>query len=260
VVEDEKEYDRIQPAPMTRGFATFGGNTMYLRGEQADGEVITHELTHILFGKIVRPGLQIPDWFNEGLAQHASGSHEPTLELIYRMNAGEILSLSALNEIDALQSSNRELATLQGLAVVRFLVTEFGENSLWELVDNLRYARTFNQALMETYGHTDLELNAKWMAYAETNYSLVSPVVLRTAGLLVTGILAVLALLVWLGRRTRRGRDSGEPDLSAEELAAAGWGVPETPEATDRETDHSHARISSGTQESVLEPREPQTR
>jgi hypothetical protein len=200
---------------------------MYLRGEQADGEVVAHELTHIFLGKTVRPGLVIPDWFNEGLAQYAAGSAEPTLELIYRMSAGEILTLPALSEIDALQSTNRELATLQGLAVVRFLVDEFGEQRLWQLVDDLRYARTFNQALMDAYGYTDLELSDRWMTYAETNYSVVSPVVLRTVGLLATGLLATLALLVWLGRRSRSRGFAGEPELSAQELLSVGWGTRE---------------------------------
>lgn len=221
VVEDSKEYERIQPAPMTRGFATFGGTHIYLRGDQVDQEVVTHELTHIMLGLVVRPGVEIPDWFNEGLAQHAAGADRFTFELVYQVSTGSMLTLQALGDVDALQDPNREIATLQGLAVVRFLVDEFGEEALWELVDNLRYARTFNQALMETYRHSDLELNAKWMAYAESNYSLVSSGLARTVGALALGALALLALLVWLGRRSHRLYGPGEPALEQAEIDAA---------------------------------------
>jgi hypothetical protein len=220
VVEDKDEYEQIEPAPRTRGFATFGGETMYLRGDQMDQEVVTHELVHIMLGQIVRPGLAVPDWFNEGLAQYASGSNEYTLELIYRAGTGGLLSLPALDHVDALQSPDRELATLQGLAVVRFLVEEFGEERLWDLVDNLRYARSFNQALMQTYQYTDLEINDKWLAYAEDNYNLVSPAMLRVLLTMSLGLLAAAAGVVWLFKRSRRLYGPG-PALTAEELAAA---------------------------------------
>jgi hypothetical protein len=221
VVEDTTEYEKIQPAPSTRGFATFGGSVIYLRGDEVDKEVVAHELTHILLGKVVRLGLELPDWFNEGLAQYASGSDEFTLELIYRMSAGELLSLPALSQVDALQGPSRELATLQGLAVIRFLVQEFGEQALWELVDNLRYARSFEQALLETYGHTDLELDKKWMAYAESHYSLLSPAMLRSLLTVSLGLLALLAALVWYVRRSRRLYGAGGPNLVEAEIRAA---------------------------------------
>src|SRR5680860_1038966 len=38
VVEDDSEFDAIQPAPRTRGFATYGGNRIYLRGRDVDQE------------------------------------------------------------------------------------------------------------------------------------------------------------------------------------------------------------------------------
>jgi hypothetical protein len=220
VVQDRREYENIQPAPRTRGFATFGGETIYLRGDQMDQEVVTHELVHIMLGKIVRPGLEVPDWFNEGLAQYASGSQAYTLELMYRAGTGQILSLPALDQVDALQSPHREMATLQGLAVVRFLVDEFGPEKLWDLVDNLRYARSFNQALMQTYRYTDLEINERWMAYAEDNYNLLSPAMLRVLLSAAFGLLVIAAAVVWLFKRSRRLYGPG-PSLTLEELAAA---------------------------------------
>jgi hypothetical protein len=203
IVESQTEYEAIQPAPMTRGFATFGGTRIYLRGDSVDQEVVTHELMHILFGLNVRPGVPIPDWFNEGLAQYASGAPEATMQLIYDRSSGRILTLQQLGAVDALQSPDRDLATTEGLAVVRFLTDKYGESQLWNLVGSLRTSSTFEQALLQTYGRTDLQLNETWMAYARQHYSLFSPLLIETLLTMLLTVLAVAAVVVWLLRRSR---------------------------------------------------------
>jgi Peptidase MA superfamily len=221
IVENPAEYEVIQPAPMTRGFATFGGTRIYLRGDSVDQEVVTHELTHILFGLNVRPGVPIPDWFNEGLAQYASGAPESTIQLIYDRSAGRILTLQQLGAVDALQSPDRDLATTEGLAVVRFLADEYGGPRLWNLVGSLRTSSTFEQALLQTYGRTDLQLNETWMAYARQHYSLFSPLLIETLLTMLLTLLVVAAVVVWLVRRSRGlGRIGGVDLTEGERLAA----------------------------------------
>ncbi len=222
VVEDRKEYERIEPASSTRGFATFGGNRVYLLGDQLDQEVVTHELTHIYLGKNVRPGLHVPDWFNEGLAQYASGSTGPTAELIYVLGTGDILPLAELGQIDALHDHDRQLATVQGLAVVQFLANEYGDSSVWSLVEQLGRARTFGQALLDTYGRTDLQLDAQWMAYAKDRYGLLGPEGLRLLASAGLGLLALVAAGVWFVRRAMRLRPApSEVPLTSQEIAEA---------------------------------------
>ncbi len=220
VIEDPKLYAQIQPAPMTRGFATFGGTRIVLSGDQLDQEVVTHELAHILLGLNVSPGLSLPDWFNEGFAQFASGARPDALQMMYYANQGDLLSLPQLNKVDALHSPNRELATLQGLAVVDFLVHTYGQERFWELVRSLRTADSLNQAMQSTYGLTDLQLDKRWAAYADQNYSLLSGPMLRLFGLVALGGLAVLATGVFLVRQTRRRAAEG-PDLTWTEIEAA---------------------------------------
>lgn len=221
IIEDGDVYERIQPAPMTRGFATFGGSRIYLRGDQLDQEVVTHEVTHILLGLAIPPDLWIPDWFNEGLAQYLSGTRPDALELIYYSSGEDLLSLPELSRVDALRSPNRQLATLQGLAVVGFLVDEFGEDRLEALIGRLASADSFNRALHETYGLTDLQLDRQWSAYAEDNYSLLSPAMLRMLGLLTLAALATVAAAVTFIRRTRRLAAEEGPALTWYEIQAA---------------------------------------
>jgi Peptidase MA superfamily len=222
VVEDSKEYERIQPAPMTRGFATFGGRQVYLLGDQLDQEVVTHELVHILMGYNVAPDLRIPDWFNEGLAQYASGARQSGLGLLFWGDATEMLPLSTLDTVDALKGPQRELATVEGLAVVQFLVASYGEPALWELTTRLGHADSFNQALLDTYGRTKLQLNQEWMTYAEDTYSLLSPRGVRILGVLAFAFLVMLTTTVWFVRRTiMLVKSSTEPSLTLAEIAAA---------------------------------------
>lgn len=220
VIEDPKLYEKIQPAPMTRGFATFGGTQVVLSGDQLDQEVVTHELAHILLGLNLAPELALPDWFNEGFAQFASGARPDPLQMMYYANGGDLLSLPQLNKVDALHSPNRELATLQGLAVVEFLVRTYGQERFWELIRALRTADSLNQAMQKTYGLTDLQLDKQWATYADQNYSLLSAPMLRLLGLVALGGLAALATGVFLVRETRRRAADG-PDLTWAEIEAA---------------------------------------
>ena len=222
VVEDAAEYDRIQPATMTRGFATFGGNRIYLRGSDIDQEVVTHEVAHIMLGKNVRPGLDIPDWFNEGFAQFVSRGDQHNREIFYLVATGKLLPLPELDHVDALHGPNREFPTIQGLAVVQFLVHEYGQDKLWDLVSSLSHSRTFSQALLDTYGRSDLELSDQWLAYAESEYGILSTVGLETAGTAALGLLALLAVVVFISSRLRLrpGRASAN-DLSEWEVEQA---------------------------------------
>ncbi len=216
----DSEYDRIQPAPMTRGFATYGGYRIYLKSGSVDQEVVTHELTHIFLGHEVRSGLEVPDWFNEGLAQYVSGARAPTLQLIYEMSAGNMLSLEELGKVDALHDGNRQIASVEGLAIVQFLVQDFGEDRLWQLLARLGDASSFEDALTSTYGYSNLELNQRWMAYADDAYSLFSPSALRAYVTLVIGGLALIGAAIWLIRRTQLIY-AGEERLRDEEVVAA---------------------------------------
>lgn len=238
VVEDSEEYERIQPAPMTRGFATFGGRQVYLLGDQLDQEVVTHELVHILMGYNVAPNLRIPDWFNEGLAQYASGARRSSLGFLYSGEATEMLPLSTLDTVDALKGPLRELATVEGLAVVQFLVASYGEPALWELTTRLGHSDSFDQALFDTYGRTNLQLNQQWMTYAESSYGLLSPRGIRILGALSFAFLVMLATAVWFVRRTMLlVTSSTEPSLTFAEIAAA-ESFQEPGHDPDRE--HSH--------------------
>jgi len=222
VVEDSKEYERIQPAPMTRGFATFGGRQVFLLGDQLDQEVVTHELVHILMGYNVAPNLRIPDWFNEGLAQYASGARRSSLGSLYWGDTTEMLPLSTLDTVDALKGPLRELAAVEGLAVVQFLVASYGEPALWELTARLDRANSFNQALLDTYGRTNLQLSQQWMTYAKTTYGLLSPAGVRILGALSFAFLVMLATAMWFVRRTiMLVKSSTEPSLTFAEIAAA---------------------------------------
>lgn len=222
VVEDDAEYERIQPAAMTRGFATFRGNRIYLRGTDLDQEVVTHEMAHILLGANVQAGLRIPDWFNEGFAQFVSGADDHTIEVLYMVTSERVLGFSALGKIDALNGSDRDVATIQGLAVVRFLADRYGEERLWALVTGLADATDFNVALLETYGRSDLELSQDWVAYASHEYGLFSLAGLQMIGSMALGALALLAMTIWLVSAIRRSVRSPSPlDLTDTEIEEA---------------------------------------
>lgn len=221
VVEDDEEYDTIEPIPRTQGFATYGGNRIYLRGSKLTQETATHELAHILLGANVRPGVQVPDWFNEGLAQYVSGADGSDLSLFYAYQAGDFLPLSELSRVDALHGPDREMATIQGLAIVSFLVSRHGEARLWNLVARLGRAPSFERALHDTYDTTQPELNADWSAYAEDRYGFFSPAAFQFLGWALMGLLAALGAVTWVARRATLSQTADTQDLTGQEIADA---------------------------------------
>ncbi|MBI5444491.1 MAG: hypothetical protein HY900_25175, partial [Deltaproteobacteria bacterium] len=142
--------------------------------------------------------------------------------IFYSVASGRLLSMQELDRVDALAGPDRELATIEGLGIVHFLVERYGEDALWDLVSHFSHARTFGQALLDTYGRSDLELNDAWLAYAADEYGILSLVGFQTVGTTVFGILALVALTVWITTRFRLRRRPLSPlDLSDREIIEA---------------------------------------
>lgn len=124
-----------------------------------------HELTHILVGRFTFSCLvSIPTWLNEGLAMYGEGGLTPE-------EAGQLEEAIAENTLLSARaltgsfSENPEVASLsysQSYSLVNFLITEYDQQHMFDLLIALRDGAPIDQALETIYGFDVDGLEDAW--------------------------------------------------------------------------------------------------
>lgn len=140
------------------GFAA--GRELFMLAEAGDTDIsdlLAHELTHLVFFRFVPR--QPPLWLHEGFAEYESKAAYARLKGIgmsRQRGKNEVapLDVAQLTGIDAYPSEPAEVYQFyrESERLARFLVTEHDPKQFVPLVNLLADGRTFEQALLETYG------------------------------------------------------------------------------------------------------------
>ncbi len=175
---------------------------------------LTHELTHLVVHQATfSPYGQLPVWLDEGLATYSEGELDYDLRssLNRAISAGTLISVRSLCSPFSAYADKARLSYAQSYSLVEYLLNNYGQDKMLDLLTNLKQGSTYDEALTEVYGFDIDDLDVGWRA------TLTNPVALaRKAGLqpVWVGMLTALGvgLVVWgavaLRRRTR-GRSSG---------------------------------------------------
>ncbi len=176
-------------------------------GERA----LTHELTHLVVHQATfSPYGQLPVWLDEGLATHSEGELDYDLRssLNRAISEGTLISVRSLCSPFSAYADKARLSYAQSYSLVEYLLNNYGQDKMLDLLTILKQGSTYDEALTEVYGFDIDALDVGWRA------TLTNPVALaRKAGLqpVWVGMLTALGvgLVVWgsvaLRRRTRRG-------------------------------------------------------
>ena len=175
---------------------------------------LVHELTHLVVGQATfGPYGQLPLWLDEGLATYSEGELDPDLRssLIRAISEGTLISVRSLCSPFSAYADKARLSYAQSYSLVEYLLDNYGQDKMLDLLAVLKQGSTYDEALTEVYGFDVNGLDALWRA------TLTSPIALTRKGeshAVWVGMLAALAvgLVVWgavaLTRRTKR-RSSG---------------------------------------------------
>jgi len=178
-----------------------GYGTQRTRG-WSEARVLQHEWAHLALHQHLR-GLRIPQWFDEGYAEWASGG----------WNAGEGWRLRVafalggappLDSLDLAWPRDRAaagLAYLLSATAVEYLVQESGERGLRLFLDRWKAERSLDAAMRGVYGLTRGQFEEDWKSYVRKRYGWLF--VLSHS--FVFWLSLALALLVMV--RIRRGRN-----------------------------------------------------
>ncbi len=127
--------------------------------------VTAHELTHLVtYQMTYNPYGDIPNWLNEGLSMYAEGE----LEMSFRILLNEAISKDSLISVQSLSSAfpsdanEARLSYAQSYSIVEFLVNEYSQEKMLNLLNVFKQGSTYDDALTTVYGFDTNGLDNAW--------------------------------------------------------------------------------------------------
>jgi len=166
---------------------------------------LVHELTHLVVHQATfSPYGQLPLWLDEGLAMYSEGELDPVMRsyLEEAIAKDELISVRSLCSPFSAYSEKASLSYAQSYSLVEYLLDNYGQDSMLDLLAILKQGTTYDEALTEVYDFDIDGLDARWRATL-TSDTLVAiedgqPV---TSEIAMFAIIAV-ALVLWFWRRS----------------------------------------------------------
>ena len=165
---------------------------------------IIHELAHMVTHQMTfNPYNAIPTWLNEGLSMYAEGD----LDSVYRTALLRAIAGETLISVRGLSSPFSAFTILsyqsyaQSYSLVDFLISEYGQDSMFQLLGIFKQGAGYDDAFLRVYGFDLDGLNDLWLDYVTArdmymNLTLISLIVLVTGGFIIA--------VFWLWWRPRR--------------------------------------------------------
>jgi hypothetical protein len=189
---------------------------------------LVHELTHLVVHQATfSPYGQLPIWLDEGLATYNEGE----LDIGFRSSLeeaileDELISVRSLCSPFSAETEKARLSYAQSYSVVEYLLDNYGQERMLELLAILKQGNTYDEALTEVYGFDIDGLDVNWRGTLASQTVISASRIPEqgegTAGQSHPAVIAVLAALatalaLWgalaLERRTWR-RSSGKATI-----------------------------------------------
>jgi hypothetical protein len=128
-------------------------------------EVIPHELAHLVVHQFTfSPYADLPTWLDEGLAMYAEGEMRPGYADILENAArsGNLITVRSLSSPFSVFGGEAELAYIQSYSLVEYLVENYGQQKMFDLLNTFKEGSGFDAALTRVYGFDTEGLDAKW--------------------------------------------------------------------------------------------------
>ncbi len=175
---------------------------------------LLHELTHLVVHQATfSPYGQLPLWLDEGLATNSEGKLDSDLQasLNRAISEGTLISVRTLCSPFSAYTDRARLSYAESYSLVRYLLDNYGQDKMLDLLIILKQGTTYDEALAEVYGFGIDGLDAGWRATLTGSVALARQGGSRSvwAGVLAAFGAAVLAWVAVTLRRRARRRSSG---------------------------------------------------
>jgi len=136
---------------------------------------LKHEVCHLILHRYI-DGERLPRWLDEGVCQWASGGiGELEAEGAGGYLAGAVVSgeLFSLGEIGRFPDEEKSLALAyeQSRSIVEYIVREYGEDSLLQILEGLRGGESLDGAIRRSISMSIYELEDRWYAHLKRKYT-----------------------------------------------------------------------------------------
>ena len=163
---------------------------------------LVHELTHLVVHQATfSPYGQLPLWLDEGLAMYNEGELDPVFRscLQEAILEDELISVRSLCSPFSAETEKALLSYAQSYSLVEYLLDNYGQDRMLDLLTILKQGSTYDEALSEVYGFDIDGLDARWRgtlaSHTVISVSRISEQSERTAGQSHPALIAVLAAL-----------------------------------------------------------------
>ncbi|MFC1860043.1 peptidase MA family metallohydrolase [Chloroflexota bacterium] len=154
---------------------------------------IAHELTHLVIHQMtLNPYNNLPTWLDEGLAMHTEGALALgyTSYLNKAIANGSLISVRSLSSPFSTNTEKAYLSYAQSYSLVDFMITNYGQDKMLELLLTFRQGSDYDSALEKVYGFDMDGLDTLWQGYVTM---LAPPTDEKTIYKILRGILPPLA-------------------------------------------------------------------
>jgi hypothetical protein len=148
---------------ITEGQAFDSESVVLVLAGRSDIGTATHEMTHILVARAAKSSGNVPLWLNEGLAEYGNLDQTVSYERFLEWAAGtdRLILLKNLRSFPG--DPNLTLVAYgQGRSVVNFMVEEYGEAKMAQLLATLGGGANISDALDIVYGFDLTGLENLW--------------------------------------------------------------------------------------------------
>jgi hypothetical protein len=128
---------------------------------------MVHELTHLVVHQATfGPYGQLPLWLDEGLAMYNEGELGPVFRssLEEAISEDELISVRSLCSPFSAETEKALLSYAQSYSIVEYLLDNYGQDKMLDLLALLKQGNTYDEALTEVYGFDIDGLDASWRA------------------------------------------------------------------------------------------------
>jgi hypothetical protein len=168
--------------------------------------LVKHEITHVIFGLYMDDYLQyIPRWFNEGLAMYEADqwTYGHYWTMLTAALSNSLFHLYQLEYEFPHNTSQAHIAYAQSYSVVKFIVSEYGDDSLKECIKLMAEGRGFDEALAGAIGIDSYWLERRWLKAVKNRYKWLSVV---TSWFALWGFIVFIALTAYWRRKAKNRR------------------------------------------------------
>ena len=128
---------------------------------------LVHELTHLVVHQATfSPYGQLPLWLDEGLATYSQGALDSDLRssLNTAISQGTLISVRTLCSPFSAYTDKARLSYAESYSLVEYLLDNYGQDRMLDLLTVLKQGSTYDEALTEVYGFDIDGLDASWRA------------------------------------------------------------------------------------------------